>query len=164
MTNFSVLPVREQIMDAVKERLESMKKNLPTDDPNVRPYAFGFDHVQRQPFTSASRGKEYICAIIDNNEFKEPDTDPVVRSTINVIIEFLVLVKSKENPTTKMNLVFAETERRLKEDRTFGNLAIDIVVTSSETDIESDQDKYIEGALFFDIKYRHNNNDPSLRV
>ncbi len=145
------LSIREQIVQAVKARLEDMQK--PT-------FQIEFNHVQRQPFTSISRGKKIVAAIFDDFERRIPDTDPVVRVDLELNIEFVVYVEKGEDPTTKLNMVLSETERALMTDRTFGNIAIDIRVDRTEHDIEGRFDKYAESTMFLIVNYRHNNADP----
>ena len=160
MVDFSSPSIREQLVQALETRLNTMVEGQPVADP----YAITFSKVQRQPFGSDIRGKKLAAAIFDLTEFKSPDTNPVIRSTINVIIEFICQVAPSENPTEKMNLVFSEVERRIKEDVTFGGLSYDATITQTETDIDGRFDKTAEGALYLDIKYRHNHLDPRAAV
>lgn len=158
--DFSNPSVREQIMDAIEARLAGMKKGLPTADP----FAFTFGRVQRQPFNDSGRGEEFSVAAFDTTESKTANTYPVVRCRIQVAFQILVQVRKDENPTTKLNLAFAEIERLIKTDRTYGGLAIDTIVTGSNTDIEYMYDKVIEGTLFMEVEYRHHSNDPRIIV
>lgn len=147
--------IREQIAAAVQTRLEGMT----TDN-----YAFAFSHVQRSDLESSIKGKEYVAGVFDDIEEKRPDTDPVVRCTLRVDIEFQVYISASENPRTKINKVYSETERAIMSDRTFGGLAIDTNVLGSETSIQSRFDKYVEGLLRLSISYRHRNTDPRAAI
>lgn len=143
--------IREQIVQAVKTRLEGMDK--PT-------YAFKFDFVQREPFGSTAKGKKYVAAIFDDFERRLPDTDPVVRAELDLNIEFMTYIEADEAPTTQLNLILTEVERALMTDRTFGNIAIDIRVDRTEHDIQGRFDKFAETTMFCIVSYRHNNADP----
>lgn len=143
--------IREQIMEAVKVRLEGMA--FPT-------YGLQFDLVQRTELDSGVKGKEFTAGIFDDIEENTPDTDPVMRRQLGVEIEFQIYIQNTENPRTKMNMVYSEVERALKSDRTFGGLAIDLEVNRTQTSIEGRFDKYVEGLMSVTIKFRTNNADP----
>lgn len=149
--------IKEQILSAVETRLNTMEAGEPIADP----YAFKFSIVQRQTIKEAAlKNKKFVAAIFDSIETKLPDTDPVIRLTIDVDIELMAYVEAGQNPSTMANLMLSEVERRLKEDRTFGGLAIDCKVIRTEVDIDGRFDKYAEALLSVSILTRHNNNDP----
>jgi len=145
--------VRERIVESIKDVLEGMDTDT---------YAFKFDkgQVRREPFKNMSGGKRYSVAIFDDSDIRNPDTDPIVRISLKVVLEIIVYVQAKEAPSTQLNLVVSEVERALMVDRTLGNLAIDVTVDRTEHDIEGRFDKYAETTMFISVDFRHRNTDP----
>ncbi len=154
------LSIKEKIVQSIADSLLTIKEGLPI----ATPYPFTFGDVQRQPLDPSQKGKEYCVAIFDQDETKIPDFNNLMRCTIHLVLELLVFVKANENPSTKVNMVLAATERRIMEDVTCGGNAIDITFTRAEQSIGGKRDYYCECALFFDVSYRHLRTDPSRRV
>lgn len=150
-----MLSIREQIVEAIKTRLEDMT------EPE---YAVSFNEVKRQEFTTVDAGKRLVGSIFDEVERRIPDTDPVVRVDLSITIEFLTYIKRDEDPTSRLNLILSEVERALMVDRTFGNLAIDTRVDRTEHDVGGRFNKYPETFMFLRVDYRHNNEDPRKTV
>lgn len=161
MTTTYPLSIKEQIVEAIVTRLQTMKKD---DTADIKPYQFQFGAVQRETLDPSNKGKEFSVAVFDQDENKNTDMWPVVRVTMPVTLEFLILVGMSEEPSTKMNMVFRETERRIMEDETFGKLATNVFFTRSEQSIGGRNDKYIEGAMFFEVGFRHHHKDPSVKI
>lgn len=143
--------IREQIVQAVKTRLEGM--TIPT-------YEIEFDRVQRGEITSIGKGKKLIAAIFDDLDRRIPHTDPFVDVELDVDIDFVAYISRDEKPSTKLNLVLSEVERALMSDRTFGGLAIDSRLDRTEKESGGRFDKFAECSIFFKIKFRHRNSDP----
>jgi uncharacterized protein YkuJ len=161
MTVTYPLSIKEQITAAIVNRLSTMKKDNPADS---KPYQFEFGTVQREDLDPSNKGKEFSVAVFDQDETKNSDMWPVMRVTMPVTLEFLVLVGMSEDASTKMNMVFRETERRIMEDETFGSLATNVFFTRTEQSIGGRNDKYIEGAMFFEVWFRHHHKDPSVKI
>ncbi len=147
---------RELIMQAVQTRLEEMSTE--------NGYAFKFGVVQREEFDASIKGKEFAVAIFDPDATRNPKMDPVMYSTINVVLECMVLMRAGEEPSTKLSMVLSELERRIMEDMTFGGLVINCTFIKDQKTIDFRFEKYIECALWVDLLYRYSNRDPRVRV
>jgi hypothetical protein len=60
--------------------------------------------------------------------------------------------------------VLGEIQRRIREDRTLGGLALDVRETGNDLDLDTYADKAIEGAVFLEVRYRHATDNPRAAV
>jgi hypothetical protein len=151
--------LREQIMEAVAERLRSMKAGQPVDNP----YAFAFNTVQREPLSDDMRGRKFVVYVNDSTAKRARKIHPLTSATIDCSLEYAVIVEKDEKPNKLLNLIASECERRLMEDVTFGGLCYELECTKDEKAIGWRHDKAVEGVLYFTISFRYNSFDPRLK-
>lgn len=153
------LPVREQVLAALKQLFEAQTAG----QPSGRPYPFAWSTVSRAPLTDEAWTKAYSLGVHDTAEDEEERTD-VIYAILSVVLEFRARLSAGDVPSEVGNAVIANIKRRLGEDRTLGGLCIDCVTRRNELYVEDEHDKKLSGALFLRIIYRYRRGDPWQRV
>ncbi len=151
--------IRERIMDAIEQHFEAQRQGLPGPDP----YSLTWSVVDRTDIKDLSHGKAYTLAIFDGAEIITPGVTSLVgvtSKTLSLTLEFRAMLEAKQKPSTEGNRIIGEIIRRMLEDETFGGLAIWIQETGSEKIIDNENDRQIEGSVFFNLLYRHSRRDP----
>jgi len=148
--------VRESCLRGMVALLEAMTDGQPAADP----YSVTWRVVNRSDLDNVPKGTKYACSVSEITETVLPETYPHTNKLLSVSIEWEQLIDKNEVPSTEFNRVLGEIQRKIGEDRTLGGNAIDTVETGSEQDIDFEGSKAIGGSVFFDIRYRHNVNDP----
>jgi hypothetical protein len=152
--------IREQILEWLKAHLESMQDGSPVADP----YSVQFSVVSREPIDKLATGKQYAISIFEGAEDKSDRIYPFMECTLALEFEFHAYVGVDQVRSTILNKVLGELQRRLREDKTCGGLAIDLVEDSNTFDIEGPYDRQAVGVLVMALKYRHNIDDPRTAV
>lgn len=179
MSTFTSLSLRERIIREVVRRFETQREGLPTGTTALgepAPYDFAWDVVIRQPLTEDEKRKRYALAVIDPAEVKEFQIH-TFRARLNLELRFHVLagqvLSRGEDVSQVANMILLNIERRVMEDIQLGEggssvatdkLADQVILVGSELDIDSFQDRKIEGAVFVDVLYKHVHGDPRRRV
>lgn len=147
---------REKILARLHSNLSAIVAGEPVDDP----YNFTPSRVSRGPLGDFDSRKRLVIGIVDSEEQKK-DRFPLVECFLRVVIEFqLSRNQGEAEPSVLANRMLGDLQRKIGEDTTLGGLAIDVKEVGSDVDLESDNDKSIEGALFVVVQYRHAHNDP----
>ena len=152
--------VQERIMQFLQNSLETMLSGEPVQNP----YAITFNTVQREPLSDDMMMAKYVAYLFDETAARQRATDPTTYAEINCVLAYAVIVEDEENPSTLLNLVASEVERRLLEDVTCGGLSYDIVFTKDTKIIGWRFDRSVEGEISFLIKFRYNTSDPRKTV
>lgn len=151
--------IRERIMNAIEEHFTAQRAGVPGPDP----YTITWSKVARADIKDVSHGKSYTLAIFDGSELVTPGvstTVGVTTKTLALTFEFRAMLEAKQRPGTEGNRIIGEIIRRMLEDETFGNLAIWVQETGNELIIDNENDRQIEGSVFFNMLYRHSRRDP----
>lgn len=144
--------IRENILAFLKDAFES--KTEGTDG-----YTVTWHTVSRSPIGDLAQDFDNAIAILDSRERKTPEIG-YQRCVLPIVIEFAYRPKLGDVPSTELNRLLVDVERTLREDIYADNLALNLEVTGSELDMEGPNDKLVRGALFVDVTYRHEVNDP----
>jgi hypothetical protein len=155
--------IRERIMVAIEDHFRAQRKGVPGPDP----YSITWTVVDRADISDLSQGKAYTLAIFDGAETITPGVtslDGMTSKTIALTLEFRAMLEAKQRPSTEGNRIIGEIIRRMLEDETFGDLAIWIQETGNEKIIENQNDRQIEGSVFFNMLYRHSRRDPRAEI
>jgi hypothetical protein len=151
--------VRETCLAWLAGHIASMPSGAPADDP----YAVTWGLVTRGRLGENADKKRYACGVYDTTESK---TQAMGKTTcvLRVVIEFRVWVDTGQDPGTETNMVLGELQRRIREDITCGDNALNLVETGNEIDIDGPTDHQTQGAIFLNLQYRHHESDPRRRV
>lgn len=147
--------IREQIVSALVSLFEGMQAGLPAPDP----YAITWDFVTREPPGAKIKGKKYVLGVFEPAEVKAPLIG-AFDATMRVVLEFWTHGPLDREPSTHINLVLGQIQRRLREDRHLGGLAADVKEVGNEIDIDNIDDRQLRGAVLVDVRYKHAVNDP----
>lgn len=158
--------VRLCILEATKDFLATMKDTLPEDDP----YGFTPSVVKLGPLGDFDKRKRFTIGISVGKEIKL-DRFPTKENTLPVNIEFQYQVQAGEGtPSVVAEHVLGAIQRRLSEiadpnrPAEFVDLIVDFRETGNDLVLESEEDKFIEGVVFWEFVYRHDHNDPRTRL
>jgi hypothetical protein len=155
------LTVREQIVCAITERYSSMISGQPAADP----YTIQFDFVRRNPLDEESWKKFLTMGVHDTKEMVEVGPTRTDRF-LSVMIEWRRMIMATEivnnigAASTIANEIMGNIQKRLWEDNTFGQLAIDVQEMGNEVYIEDFDRRQLSGVLEFRVHYRTMSNDP----
>ena len=153
------LTVREQCLAALEAHLGGITAGAPGDDP----YLIGFGLVTRAPLTNDSWKKQYALGVHESQEQKITGVGMMV-CKLRIILEFRLTVGQNQSPSTEVNMVMGQIQRRIADRSWLAGLAVDCIELSNETYIDNEQDKRVSGAVFVLLTYRHDINDPRLVV
>lgn len=148
--------VRNRILDNLKIQLGEMQSGFPVLDP----YTVTWSEITRENIEKLAKGKLYALGIYDTEETKSPRIYPITDCTLRVLVEFHVYVQSTKRGSSELNRVLGEIERKIREDRTLGGLAIETEFLGNEFDIDGPYDHEVMGVVTMNIKYRHHTDDP----
>ena len=145
--------VREQIMQHLKERFESVES--PYDDDDVYPLVWNY--VTRKPITKGQAEKyPYLIGFYDTTSRIREGMQYDMHN-LNVVIEFHVRLMESDEPSTFLNHCLGQIVKRIGQDIHMGGLALNAREAGSELDIDG-------GVIVFDITFRTRANDPYTRV
>lgn len=156
--------IRERCLKALRDQLLSLAKPGPADPVTPDDYSFTWSDVRRGALPDGDGRKAFLCGIIEGAERKETRF-PITECQLNLVIEFrMVINKGDQAPAVEANRILGEVQRCVCQDRRLGGLAIDLVETGNEIDLDSASDKTAEGVVFLQLKYRHKHNDPRIAI
>ena len=149
--------LRTKILDAILLSFDAMEASLPSGDP----YGVAWSVVTREPLINgAPKGKLNALGIYGGTEKKKRVNFQITDVVIPCVIEFYVHKVPNENLTILVERMAGVVERRLEEEGTWGGLALDTTVTGSSSTVEGQYDNQGEGAVYFDVQFRHRAGDP----
>lgn len=154
---------RERILAYIEDHFKSQKQGAPGPDP----YSLTWSMVDRADLGDIAFGKAYALSIFDQTETTVQGVstlDGVTTKTLRVSLEWHAMLEAKQRPSTEGNRIMGDVIRRMLEDDTFGGLAIMTVEVGNELIIENQNDRQIEGSVFFDVLYRHSRRDPRKEI
>lgn len=180
MSTFSNRSLRQRIVNEVVRRFETQREALPagtTTQGNLPlAYDFAWDEVIKQPLTEAETRKRYSLAVLDVGTVRE-FLEFQFRARLNLELRFRALagqvLSRGEDPSDLARTILLNLERRIMEDIHLGEggsalatdkLADQVIILGDEIDVESFQDKRIEGALFVEVLYKHSHGNPRRRA
>lgn len=144
---------RERIMAAIKVLFVDMCEG-------VDGYTTTWDRVRRSPIDSFDATMRSSIAILDTRELKNTDVHDLTRSTLRVIFEVKYHLRTGDEPSTELNRLILDVQRKIKEDTNLGGLTLNVTETGNDLDIEGHQDNIVTAVVFVDILYRHVTSDP----
>lgn len=147
--------IRERAIKALVERFENQRQGAPTSDP----YDFRWDAVVRHPIGQAEERKRWALAVLEGDEQKKPRV-ACVDCLLPVELEFRVLLDSQDEPAECLNEVLLNIQRKIREDISLGELVVDVRELGNTHIVESFLDRKVEGSVFIEIQYHHDEADP----
>lgn len=144
---------RERIMVAIKVLFVDMMEGV--DD-----YTVTWDRVKRSPIDAFEATMRTSLAILDTRELKNTDVHDLTRATLRVIFEAKYRLRTGDEPSTELNRLILDIQRKIREDINLGGLTLNITEAGNELDIEGHQDNIVTAVVFVDILYRHVISDP----
>lgn len=147
--------VRERAVRRLVQIFEDVKEGLPVGDP----YTVQWSLVLRQRAGARADKKRYVLQVFDTTESKVAQVG-WMDCTLRVILEFVALVDSKADPSRVGNRVLGEIQRRVREDIYLNDTVLNVVEVGNELDVDGTTDRQITGAVFVNVRYKHDQNDP----
>lgn len=148
--------IRENIMAHLKDRFETVEEG-------VGGSTLTWEHVTRDPLSKKAFQFESAVSILDPTERKTKEINYEL-ATLRVAVEFTYRVMVGDERGTEANRLLMEIQKTMRSDIQTGGLALNTVEVRSELDIDGPDDKLIGGVSFWDVTYRHRNNDPTKLV
>jgi len=164
---------RERIMREVRRRMDEIEQGQPTSDP----FQVTFGVVTRGSSLEGIHETEgkYSLAILDTDEQKNPKIQQIV-AILTVVLEFFAWVDDGEEPSSVGNKVMTDIQRKMREDLNLTEpddgkrslqdrqLSENVEEIRNQMFIDGYADRKINGAVFYNILYKHGVNDPRLLV
>jgi len=147
--------VRNEVLQQLTERLESIREGQPVDDP----YPTSFSMVVRGPFPDRLGNKKAAAAVRWAQDQVAGLNYPVTDKRLQAVVQLYAYAGSG-NPEDVMDELAGVVERRVGEDRSLNGTALDTRVQSVEMDIIDGDDRTANAAVVLNIDYRHLNTDP----
>jgi len=123
-------------------------------------YTVTWDRIRRAPIDSHDATMRSSLAILDTREIKNPDVHDLMRSTMRVIFEAKYRTMQGDEPSTELNRLILDIQRKVREDINLGGLTLNITEAGNEIDIEGHADNIVTATVFVDVLYRHVISDP----
>lgn len=140
-------------MAAIKTLFDDMCEGV--DD-----YTVTWDRIRRSPIDSFDTTMRTSLAILDTREIKSTDVHDLTRSTMRVIFEAKYRPQMGDEPSTELNRLILDIQRKIKEDINLGGLTLNITEAGNDIDIEGHADNIVTATVFVDVLYRHVISDP----
>lgn len=163
---------RERILVEVERRITEITQGAPEADP----YQVTFSLVSRgAPLEGLHMAAgQYACSIIDTDESKNRKLQQS-NNVLVAVIEFHVWVDDGEQPSTTLNKVLGDVQRKMREDAALTEpddgrplidrqLTTDVEEVRNQLFIDGISDRKVSGAIFYNIAYKHGVNDPRIVV
>lgn len=148
----SLLSKRERIMRHLVERFEGLVEG---EDE----YTATWNTVTRAPVARSQMAQGNALGLYDVSERKDPDVG-FMRCTLNVSIEFYLVLGLGDDPSTELNRALADLQRAMRSDPQMGGLAFNALETRNEFDVDGPDDSIVAGFVEFAVTYRHKVDDP----
>jgi hypothetical protein len=162
-----ILTRRERIMREICRRLDEMQEGQPVEDP----FRTTFEFISRgASLEGAHETVRYAAAVLDTEEQKDPKINQY-NAMLRVVVEFHCWVDEGDEPSTAMNRVLGDVQRKMREDVHLTEpddgrpliereLSYDLEETGNQGFIDGFADRQVQGAVFFNVKYKHAIDDP----
>jgi hypothetical protein len=158
------ITVRQQCINKVRDVLQTM---APADPDGPQPdfsYSFEFSAVKLGPLSAPDGKRRLMAGIVTGRESKKT-LYPLEHCILPLMIEFRLTVNRGDGePAEIVERLLGEIQRRIHEDTHLGGLAEDLRETGNETDLDTYQDKYVQGVVMLELHYRHYTDDPFVAV
>lgn len=148
----SLLSKRERIMRHLVERFEGLVEG---EDE----YTATWNTVTRAPVARSQMAQGNALGLYGVSEHKDPDVG-FMRCTLNVSIEFYLVLGLGDDPSTELNRALADLQRAMRSDPQMGGLAFNALETRNEFDVDGPDDSIVAGFVEFAVTYRHKVDDP----
>lgn len=152
------LTIREQILEAIEDHFRAQQAGVGSD-----PYTIKWSIVDRVELDDIGHGKRYTLSLLEGISTivaGVSTTEGTTTKTLALAAEFKAFLNKSDKPFVEANRIIGEIVRRMLEDETYGGLAIWIQEAGDELLINGQNDRQIEGTVFFNILYRHSRRDP----
>jgi hypothetical protein len=131
----------------------------PDTPSGKRHYGITFDNVVMGPIADQQLRKRFTLGIVADPERKN-ESFPVIDPLFDVAVEFAVVKqKADEEPGILAERVLAVVQQIIYDDRSLGDLAIDVTEIGSTVDLTTYSDSSIRGVVQWRIQYRHSQNN-----
>lgn len=150
------LPVRERVLAYLKAKFEAVT--------SVAGEQFPWEAVVRAPLSDQERGTQACLSIQEGRERKLDKASMVEEKFLDITIEWEVRAYMGEDPATYNNLVLADIQKTVGQDRQCGGMCLDMQETGSSVDVTTSHAPVIGGIVFFTIHYRHIAGDPTRAI
>lgn len=147
--------IRERILKAIVAKLKNMRAGEPTGDP----YTITWSSVSRGPLPVFTKGKTAVVSVQDGEEAKTWKVGFAYPS-LTITIHFSLYVPTDDEASERANAALGDIQRAMREDISFGGLAIAVEEQKNDVYIFDDDARHVEGALIYEVQYRHRENDP----
>lgn len=147
--------VRERLLEAIRDSFEGVVSGQPAGDP----YLFAWDMVTREPPGAKVTGKRHVLGVFDPSETPTPRVG-YFEEQLRVVLEFWVHAGRSEEPSPKINEVLGQVQRRAAEDVVLDGRTYHLEEVGSEVDVAGPDDRTLRGAVFYDVTYKHDEDDP----
>lgn len=147
--------IRESILEAIKTKLAAARKG----EPAIDPYSITWSEVVRGPL-SPNAYKKIAALGLQDTEERSSWKQGFRYAALTLTIHFALYVNREDEASTVANAAIGDLLRAMREDVSFGGLAINVQDESNEIYIFDDDPRHVEGAIIFTVSYRHRENDP----
>jgi hypothetical protein len=144
---------RERIMTHLKERFEAIQSGIDG-------FSTTWNQVTRQPLSKSAVAMGDCLGLFDIREEKTPHMQFML-CTLTVVVEFYSRMQLGDDPATELNRMLLDVQRTFRSDIQCGGLALNIVETKNELDIDGPGDSLVAGVVEVQVQYRHYVDDPS---
>lgn len=152
--------IREQILEAMVERFESLDASQPVDDP----IEIAFTEVTRLPIAKLTPGRAACAGVYSPTQEQANTQNTILNAKAKVVIEFSLWKETGVNVATQLERYVTGLTRAIMSDPQWGGRAIDTVIESFDLNIDGQYDTQVDGALYCDVYFRHHVNDPRIGV
>lgn len=147
--------IRTRVLDALKTLFEGMDPAQPVGDP----YGVQWSYVTRDPIGPLKKGKLNALGVYGLQTERKP-RHPLVIVKLSCVIEVHVAKQEGLDMSKAVERLIGVVERRLKEDITLGGLCHDLSISGDQVTVDGPYDNQAEGAVFFDVMYSQQEDDP----
>jgi hypothetical protein len=149
--------LRHQILQEMLATFTAVTPSSPPDDDG---YPFQFSLVELGALGDADHRKRYSLGIVPGAE-RYAYSYPFIERFLTVGIEMRVTVnRDDDKPGHLAERLLFVVERVVMQNCTWGGLAIDTNFKNNELGMQSYVDKTVDGVLWIEIHYRHQQGDP----
>lgn len=150
----SAQSLRLRIMQNLATRFTSIRKG-------VDGYTVEWNTVRLRPLTQDEM-RFGALAIFAPKEKKERQTG-FDNCFITLQIEFFLPLAMGDEPSDIINMGLLDVQRAIASDLTCGGLALNIVETGNEVDVDGPFPSIVAGVVQHELMYRHRAGNPTLQ-
>lgn len=145
--------IREQILVNLKSRFSSVQ-------PGVDGHTVEWLLVERAPINNSNIRNGEVISILDAEEVKTPRIAHM-ECNLTVVTEFWYKMKQGDEGSTEANRLLADVQKTMREDIYSNGLTYNIIELRNSLDVDSVNDRLVNGVIFWQVNYRHKLNDPT---